>query len=144
MRTLVSLALATTLAASSAFAADSSHPLAAGKPAGERCMHEFVLSGEPLTEFGVKTLDIAKRLLDYNYYAPTIYFPTIVHEAIMIEPTETETKATLDEFIATFIKILDEAKHKPDLVKNAPHTTPVGRLNEVEAARKPILKWPRI
>jgi glycine dehydrogenase subunit 2 len=112
-------------------------------PAGERCMHEFVLSGEPLGEFGVKTLDVAKRLLDYNYYAPTIYFPSIVHDAIMIEPTETETKATLDEFIATFIKILDEARQTPDLVRNAPHTTSVGRLNEVEAARKPILKWKR-
>jgi glycine dehydrogenase subunit 2 len=94
-----------------------------------------------LGEYGVKTIDIAKRLLDYNYYAPTIYFPAIVHDAIMIEPTETETKTTLDEFIATFIKILDEAKQTPDLVKNAPLTTPVGRLNEVEAARKPILKW---
>jgi glycine dehydrogenase subunit 2 len=112
-------------------------------PAGDRCMHEFVLSGEPLNEYGVKTLDVAKRLLDYSYYAPTIYFPAIVHDAIMIEPTETETKRTLDEFIATFLKIIDEAKQTPDLVKNAPHTTPVGRLNEVEAARKPILKWPR-
>ena len=110
-------------------------------PAGDRCMHEFVLSGEPLHDYGVKTLDIAKRLLDYKYYAPTIYFPMIVHEAIMIEPTETETKTTLDEFIETFLKIIEEAEKNPDIVKNAPHTTPVGRLNEVEAARKPILKW---
>ncbi len=110
-------------------------------PAGERCMHEFVLSGKPLDEHGVHTLDVAKRLLDYNYYAPTIYFPTIVDQAIMIEPTETETKATLDAFIETFIKILEEARQDPEMVKHAPHTTPVRRLNEVEAARKPILKW---
>jgi len=110
-------------------------------PAGERCMHEFVLSGKPLNKYGVHTLDIAKRLLDYKYYAPTIYFPLIVEEAIMIEPTETETKDTLDEFIKIFKNILAEAKVNPELIKSAPHTTPVGRLNEVEAARKPILKW---
>jgi glycine dehydrogenase subunit 2 len=110
-------------------------------PAGERCMHEFVLSGKPLNAYGLHTVDFAKRLLDYKYYAPTIYFPLIVEEAIMIEPTETETKATLDEFMAAVEKVLLEAKEQPDIVKNAPHTTPVGRLNEVEAARKPVLKW---
>jgi glycine dehydrogenase subunit 2 len=110
-------------------------------PAGNRCMHEFVLSAKPYAQYGVRTLDIAKRLLDYQYYAPTIYFPLIVEEAVMIEPTETETKYTLDRFAQTFIKILEEAQDTPDLVKNAPHTTPVSRLNEVEAARKPVLHW---
>jgi glycine dehydrogenase subunit 2 len=110
-------------------------------PAGDRCMHEFIISGKPLNNNGVKTLDVAKRLLDYGYYAPTIYFPLIVEEAIMIEPTETETKATLDEFYQVFLKILDEAKNNPELLKNAPQNTPVSRLNEVEAARKPILHW---
>lgn len=110
-------------------------------PAGERCMHEFVLSGKPLNAHGVHTVDVAKRLLDYDYYAPTIYFPLIVDEAIMVEPTETESKRTLDEFAATFKKVLDEAAQDPDLLKNAPRTTPVSRLNEVEAARKPVLRW---
>ncbi|MCX5781358.1 MAG: aminomethyl-transferring glycine dehydrogenase subunit GcvPB [Elusimicrobia bacterium] len=110
-------------------------------PAGNRCMHEFVLSGKDLTLNGVRTLDLAKRLLDYGYYAPTIYFPLIVEEAIMIEPTETETKAALDEFAQTFIKILEEAKTDPEKLKNSPQNTPVTRLNEVEAARKPILHW---
>ncbi len=108
-------------------------------PAGDRCMHEFVLSGKPLGTYGVKTLDLAKRLLDYGYYAPTIYFPLIVEDAIMIEPTETESKATMDEFIEVLKKIAAEAASDPQLLKNAPHTTPVSRLNEVEAARKPIL-----
>lgn len=109
--------------------------------AGDRCMHEFVLSGKPLNQYGVKTLDVAKRLLDYDYYAPTIYFPLIVEEAIMVEPTETETKSNLDTFAETFVKIIDEAKTNPQLLKDAPQTTPVSRLNEVEAARKPILHW---
>lgn len=110
-------------------------------PAGERCLHEFILSGKPLTDKGIRTVDIAKRLLDYGFYAPTIYFPLIVDEAIMIEPTESETKATLDEFAQALIKILDEAQTNPELLKNAPENTPVSRLNEVEAARKPILSW---
>jgi glycine dehydrogenase subunit 2 len=108
-------------------------------PAGNRCMHEFVLSGKPLGAYGVKTLDLAKRLLDYGYYAPTIYFPLIVEDAIMIEPTETESKATMDEFVEVLKKIATEAAENPQLLKDAPHTTPVSRLNEVEAARKPIL-----
>ncbi|MFH1367839.1 MAG: aminomethyl-transferring glycine dehydrogenase subunit GcvPB [Elusimicrobiota bacterium] len=110
-------------------------------PAGERCMHEFVLSGKPLNQYGLHTLDLAKRLLDYGYYAPTIYFPLIVEEAIMVEPTETETKATLDEFIRTLADILEEAKTSPQTLKDAPQNTPVSRLNEVEAARKSILHW---
>jgi len=104
-------------------------------------MHEFVLSGKPLAENGVRTLDLAKRLLDYGYYAPTIYFPLIVEEAIMIEPTETETKQSLDDFIKVFAQILEEAKTNPQLLKDAPQNTPVSRLDEVQAARKPILHW---
>ena len=110
-------------------------------PAGNRCMHEFVMTGKPLNQFGLHTLDLAKRLLDYGYYAPTIYFPLIVEEAIMIEPTESESKATMDTFMDVFKKILNEAKTEPQTVKDAPQNTPVSRLNEVEAARKPILHW---
>lgn len=108
----------------------------------EYCMHECVLMpSEELLKNGVKTLDIAKRLLDYNFYAPTIYFPLIVHEAIMIEPTETENKETLDAFIETMFKIHKEAVENPQFVKDAPHTMPVKRLDEVEAARKPNIRW---
>lgn len=110
-------------------------------PAGDKCMHEFVLSGKSCNEYGVKTVDIAKRLLDYGYYAPTVYFPLIVEEAIMVEPTETETKETLDIFAKIFIQIVEEAKIDPNKLKNAPHKTPVSRLNEVEAARKPRFHW---
>ncbi|MCL2335727.1 MAG: aminomethyl-transferring glycine dehydrogenase subunit GcvPB [Endomicrobia bacterium] len=111
-------------------------------PAGNRCMHEFVLSPKAALQNGVRTLDVAKRLLDYGYYAPTVYFPLIVEEAIMIEPTETESKETLDAFIETISKIiLEESAQEPQKVKDAPANTPVARLNEVEAARKPILKW---
>ena len=107
----------------------------------EPCMHEAVFGGGPALKNGAKTLDIAKRLLDYGYYAPTIYFPHIVHEAMMIEPTETETPETLDSFCETMETIVKEIETNPDLVKNAPHTTPVRRLDEVKAAREPILKW---
>ncbi len=110
-------------------------------PAGDKCMHEFALSTKGYLGEGVKTLDVAKRLLDYGYYAPTIYFPLIVEEAMMIEPTETESKQLLDEFIAVFLQILEESKQNPDLLHNAPINTPVSRLNEVQAARKPILHW---
>jgi glycine dehydrogenase subunit 2 len=89
---------------------------------------------------GVRTLDMAKRLLDYNYHPPTIYFPLIVHEAMMIEPTETENKETLDAFAAALLKIADEAKTDPEKVKTAPHTMPVKRLNEVKAAKEPIVR----
>lgn len=104
------------------------------------CMHEFVLSDKNFPN-GVTTMDLAKRLLDYGMHAPTIYFPLIVHGAIMIEPTETETKETLDEFIEVMKKILEEAKEKPELLKNAPQNTVVKRLDAVKAAREPDLRW---
>lgn len=110
-------------------------------PAGQRCMHEFVLSAKPYAEKGARALDIAKRLIDYGYYAPTIYFPLIVEEALMIEPTETETKQELDTFAEVLKKIAAEANENPQMLKDSPRTTPVSRLNEVEAARKPILNF---
>ncbi len=107
--------------------------------AGET-MHEFVASGAPWKkEFGVHTLDIAKRLLDYGVHAPTIYFPLIVEEALMIEPTETESRESLDGFIAAMKAIHDEAVRDPDILRNAPVTTPVGRMDEALAARRPDL-----
>ena len=105
------------------------------------CMHEFVLSGKWQKEYGVTTLDIAKRLLDYGVHAPTVYFPLIVEEALMIEPTETESKATLDAFIAAMRTIAQEAKSNPEKLKSAPTLTPVARLDETKAARQPILKY---
>ena len=106
------------------------------------CMHEFVLSGiEQKEKYGVSTLDMAKRLLDYGYHPPTIYFPMIVHEGMMIEPTETESKETLDEFIGVLNKIAKEAKEDAQLLHDAPHNKYVRRLDEVNAARNPILKW---
>lgn len=110
-------------------------------PIQEVCMHEFVLGGLKEETNGVITLDIAKRLLDYGYHPPTIYFPLIVHEAMMIEPTETESRETLDEFIEALIKIAKEAKDDPNMLKEAPHNTPVRRIDEALAARSPILKW---
>ncbi|MEK6264061.1 MAG: aminomethyl-transferring glycine dehydrogenase subunit GcvPB [Clostridium sp.] len=107
----------------------------------EICMHEFVLDGLIDNEHHVTTLDVAKRIMDYGYHPPTIYFPLIVHEALMIEPTETEKLETLDEFIDVMIKIAEEAKENPDLVKSAPHNTEIKRLDEVKAARSPVLKW---
>lgn len=103
------------------------------------CMHECVLSGDKQKVFGVSTLDIAKRLLDFGYHPPTIYFPLIVSESMMIEPTECETKETLDDFIAAMKQIADEAINNPEIVKTAPHTTVVSRLDEALAARKPIV-----
>jgi glycine dehydrogenase subunit 2 len=106
------------------------------------CMHEFVLSGRrQKAESGVRTLDIAKRLLDFGIHPPTIYFPLIVDEAIMVEPTEAESKATLDQFAAVMHQIAEECRSNPDLVRNAPRQHVVGRLDEVTAARKPILRW---
>lgn len=106
------------------------------------CMHEFVVSGENLkVKYGVRTLDIAKRLLDYGFHAPTIYFPLIVPEALMIEPTETESVETLDAFADTLRKIVKEAEENPDLLKNAPCKTPVRRLDETRANRAPVLRW---
>ena len=110
-------------------------------PIDEVCKHEFVLGGLGQGLQEVSTLDIAKRLLDYGYHPPTIYFPLIVDSAIMIEPTETESKETLDGFIDVMIKIAKEAKENPELVKSAPHNTIVRRLDEVKAARNPVLKW---
>jgi glycine dehydrogenase subunit 2 len=105
------------------------------------CKHEFVITPQNLKATGVHTLDIAKRVLDYGYHTPTIYFPMIVEEAMMIEPTETESMETLDEFAKVLIKIAEEARNATDLVKNAPHTTVVSRFDEVGAARKLNLRW---
>jgi len=108
----------------------------------EFCMHEFVSTCEKFTkETGVKALDIAKRLLDYGVHAPTMYFPLIVHEDFMIEPTETESKDSLDKFAEILAKIFDEARENPDFIKNAPYNTPVKRLDDVLASRKPVFKF---
>ena len=111
-------------------------------PYEEPCMHEFVLSGEKQKhENGVSTLNIAKALMDENTHPPTVYFPLIVHEAIMIEPTESENKEVLDEFVNAMLKIAEEAKTNPEKVISAPHSTPVKRLDETLAARHPDLKF---
>ncbi len=110
-------------------------------PFTQHCKHEFVLSGRRQKKLGVRTLDIAKRLLDFGYHPPTIYFPLNVEECLMIEPTETETKETLDEFIDVMIQIAKEAEENPEIVQQAPHHTVIGRLDETTAARKPILKY---
>ncbi|MFH7819309.1 aminomethyl-transferring glycine dehydrogenase subunit GcvPB [Neobacillus thermocopriae] len=110
-------------------------------PFNKHCKHEFVLSGKRQKKLGVRTLDIAKRLLDFGFHPPTIYFPLNVEECIMIEPTETESKETLDSFIDIMIQIAKEAEESPEIVQEAPHTTVVGRLDETTAARKPILKY---
>lgn len=111
-------------------------------PFDEPCMHEFVLSGEKQhNENGVSTLNIAKALMDENTHPPTVYFPLIVHEAIMIEPTESETKQVLDDFVGVMLKIAQEAKTNPEKLISAPHTTPVKRLDETQAARHPDLKF---
>jgi glycine dehydrogenase subunit 2 len=108
------------------------------------CMHEFVASGGSLKrEHGVRTLDVAKRLLDYGFHPPTVYFPLLVDEAIMVEPTETEPLSALDGFVAALRCIVDEAKQTPELVKSAPYTTPVRRLDEARAAREPDLRFRR-
>jgi len=106
------------------------------------CMHEFVLSGVwQKKEFGIRTLDMAKRLLDLGFHPPTIYFPLVIEEAIMVEPTETETKETLDAFADAMVQIAKEAKEAPELLKNAPERMPVKRLDEVLAARRPVLRY---
>lgn len=111
-------------------------------PYDRPCMHEFVVSAKNIKkETGIRTLDIAKRLLDYGFHAPTVYFPLIVPEALMIEPTETETKETLDEFYNVLSKIVDEARNSPETVKTAPHNTPVRRLDEVKANRELNLRF---
>jgi len=109
-------------------------------PYERTCMHEFVASGAPLKEHGVRTLDLAKRLLDKGVHPPTIYFPLIVREALMIEPTDTEPKPTLDNLIAAFHEVVEEAKRDPQLLTEAPFTMPVRRLDEVRAARQPVLR----
>ncbi|RKZ06570.1 aminomethyl-transferring glycine dehydrogenase subunit GcvPB, partial [bacterium] len=106
------------------------------------CMHEFVLSGKNLKKYGVRTTDVAKRLLDYGLHAPTVYFPLIVEEALMIEPVETESRETLDHFASVMEKIAEEAATDPGLLHEAPTTTPVRRLDEAAAARNPDLCWP--
>ena len=105
------------------------------------CMHEFVLSGRGAKEqLGIKTLDIAKRLLDHRMHPPTVYFPLLVDEALMIEPTETETKETLDAFADALRAILEEAADDPEIASNAPYTTPVRRLDEARAAKRPVVR----
>jgi glycine dehydrogenase subunit 2 len=107
------------------------------------CMHEFVLSGAPMKhELHVRTLDLAKRLLDHGVHPPTVYFPLLVDEALLIEPTETETKETLDRFAEILVELLHEAADDPEVARGAPYTTPVRRLDEVGAARRPVLRQP--
>ncbi|UTR09448.1 aminomethyl-transferring glycine dehydrogenase subunit GcvPB [Evansella sp. LMS18] len=110
-------------------------------PYQQHCKHEFVLSGRRQKKLGVRTLDIAKRLLDFGYHPPTIYFPLNVEECLMIEPTETESKETLDEFIDAMIQIAKEAEENPEIVQEAPHNTVIDRLDETTAARKPVLRY---
>lgn len=110
-------------------------------PIEDLCKHEFVFDGLVDKSTGVTTLDIAKRLLDYGYHAPTIYFPLLFHQSIMIEPTETESIETLDEFIHIMKVVAQEAKDDPESVRTAPHTTPVRRLDETTAAKRPILSY---
>ena len=112
-------------------------------PYRRTCMHEFVISAQKQKESGITALDIAKRLMDYGFHPPTIYFPLIVKEALMIEPTETESRETLDRFIEAMICIAKEAEDNVEIIKNAPHNTPLGRLDEIKAAREPVLRWKR-
>jgi glycine dehydrogenase subunit 2 len=107
------------------------------------CMHEFVLSGRGAkSELGIKTLDIAKRMLDHRVHPPTVYFPLLVQEALMIEPTETETKETLERFASIVRSVLEEAREDPSIAQNAPYSTPVRRLDEGAAARRPVVRQP--
>ncbi len=110
-------------------------------PYNRHCKHEFVLSGRRQKKLGVRTLDMAKRLLDFGYHPPTIYFPLNVEEGMMIEPTETESKETLDAFCDAMIQIAKEVEETPEMVQNAPHTTVINRLDETKAARKPVLRY---
>jgi glycine dehydrogenase subunit 2 len=107
-------------------------------PYNRTCMHEFVMEGQ-FAGSSVRALDIAKRLMDFSFHPPTNYFPLIVHEALMIEPTETENKDTLDAFADALLQIADEAQTNPEIVKSAPHTTLFGRMDEVKAARELVL-----
>ncbi|HZO32031.1 MAG TPA: aminomethyl-transferring glycine dehydrogenase subunit GcvPB [Chloroflexota bacterium] len=110
-------------------------------PFNRVCMHEFVASGRRQKQNGVRTLDIAKRLIDFGIHPPTVYFPLIVEEALMVEPTEAETKDTLDRFVQVMRQIAQEAVDSPTIIHEAPHDQPVGRLDETTAARKPVLRW---
>jgi glycine dehydrogenase subunit 2 len=111
-------------------------------PYERACKHEFVASASSLkARTGVRTLDIAKRLIDHGFHPPTIYFPLIVDEGMLIEPTETESVETLDAFADALIAIAAEAESDPDMVRGAPHTAPVKRLDEATAARQPNLRW---
>jgi glycine dehydrogenase subunit 2 len=110
---------------------------------GELCMHEFVLSGAPMKrDLQIRTLDLAKRLLDHGFHPPTVYFPLLVEEALLIEPTETETRETLDSFAEAVAAILREAREDPQIARNAPYTTPVRRLDEAGAAKHPVIRQP--
>src|SRR6059036_2301316 len=111
-------------------------------PFDRLCMHEFVLSARNLKrEHGITALDVAKRLMDYGFHPPTIYFPLIVPEALMIEPTETETKERLDQFVDAMRRIAEEAASSPELLHEAPHGRPVRRLDEVRAAKQPVVRY---
>lgn len=110
-------------------------------PYDRTCMHEFVLSGQKQKDMGVSTLEMAKRILDFGYHPPTSYFPLIVREAMMVEPTETESRETLDEFADVMARIAHEVETEPEKVKGAPYHTPVSRLDETKAARNPVLRW---
>lgn len=110
-------------------------------PYPKHCKHEFVLSGRRQKKLGVRTLDMAKRLLDFGFHPPTVYFPLNVEEGMMIEPTETESKETLDSFIDAMIQIAKEVEENPEIVQEAPHTTVISRLDETKAARKPVLRY---
>jgi glycine dehydrogenase subunit 2 len=111
-------------------------------PYDRLCMHEFVLSARNLKrDHGVQALDVAKRLMDYGFHPPTVYFPLVVPEALMIEPTESEAKETLDAFVEAMLAIAGEAATDPAIVKEAPHNRPVRRLDEVRAVKHPVLKF---
>jgi glycine dehydrogenase subunit 2 len=108
---------------------------------GERCLHEFVLSGAPMKkQLGIRTLDLAKRLLDHGMHPPTVYFPLVVEEALLIEPTETETRETLDGFVEAIAEIVREAAEDPEIARHAPYSTPVRRLDEAGAAKRPRVR----
>jgi glycine dehydrogenase subunit 2 len=110
----------------------------------EQVMHEAVFTDRELeAQTGVKTLDVAKRLIDYGFHPPTVYFPLVVRGALMVEPTETETKETLDAFVQAMVQIKQEAESNPEVVKTAPHVTRLNRVDEARAARKPRLRWSR-
>jgi glycine dehydrogenase subunit 2 len=111
-------------------------------PYDRLCMHEFVLSARNLKrDYGISVLDVAKRLMDYGFHPPTIYFPLVVPEALMVEPTESEAKETLDAFIDAMLAIAEEAANDPQLLRDAPHDRPVRRLDEVRAVKNPIVRY---